>query len=252
MKLNYCFDSSSIRSSLIYSYIVPILLQGLLEFFDSRCKDQCNYPLSKVTVWRFSITVLSSRMFFITAFFVIVPSIFAEAPRCNSAEHAVWINNQHFADTYDNCSRAATGASEGTADGIRAIYPQISPHCLTCFGQAAACGAMNCMWYCAANSAHPDCVNCINENCIPQLQSCTGSNELPPVPSPRVRSATRGRTRNVKNSQPAESNESQSSTISGEKMRSDSSTTDAATLFVLIPVVAAVIALATGRLAGYF
>ena len=119
--------------------------------------------------------------------------------RCTAEERAVWIANRDFGDAYQQAAAQAWGDSVDTVMNLAPSYPEVSRHCLSCLGDATACGRTNCFVQCVVDQTGEGCRGCINAKCIPALLTCTGASdktELPmppqrsvstPRPSPRVR-----------------------------------------------------------------
>lgn len=119
-------------------------------------------------------------------FFVLVGQTLASPPQCTVSERNVWINNAQFSTKFEECSRRGFGQGVPTVNCLRAEYSSISIPCLTCFGQAAFCGFQNCATQCLANSAHPNCLRCIDSNCSPALRICVGAQSNAELPLPPV------------------------------------------------------------------
>lgn len=105
--------------------------------------------------------------------------------RCSAVERAVWRNNLPFANAFEACSRQSFGMADATTTCLAGRCAGISRPCLTCFGDAAACGGANCAIQCALNSAAPECLTCISTHCFPAMLTCVGASdpsELPVTP----------------------------------------------------------------------
>ena len=129
-------------------------------------------------------------MFFVLLFTSIAV---ATASHCSATERSVWYNNQPFADSYRDCSRAALGLGPATVTCMNNLRFGLSEPCLNCFGQATECGAENCAMQCALDETTPLCLQCIADNCLGNMRSCVGATsdaELPLTPTRRGASST--------------------------------------------------------------
>lgn len=129
----------------------------------------------------------------------IIASLFASgvlaSRQCIESEKSVWFNSPSFTDTFRRCAISSAGTVARTASCLRQSYPVslISDNCLTCFGNSARCGAINCMRQCLMGASAPGCLQCIDQNCSPALMECTGAvnkDELPLAPGQPARTTT--------------------------------------------------------------
>ena len=115
------------------------------------------------------------------------------AARCTAEERAVWMGNQDFSRAYQQAAQRAWGDSVDTVTYLAPAFPQVSRLCLTCLGEATGCARENCWAQCILDQTGEMCRNCINENCIPEMLTCTGAanaTELPMPPQPVAAPAT--------------------------------------------------------------
>jgi len=136
------------------------------------------------------------------------PGPFFVAPtRCTAEERAVWIGNQEFSAAYKQAASRAWGDSVDTVTYLDPPFPGISRYCLSCLGEATGCAREHCWAQCILDQSSEACSTCINDNCIPDMLTCTGAANaselpLPPQPAPAPASpSTRVRPSKIPNIQ---------------------------------------------------
>ena len=119
------------------------------------------------------------------ATFSILSGIALADGKCNEKESTLWLDSYDFTQNLKVCAvKSAGGASKTSACLVRDYNGDLSAECASCFGQTVDCGRVNCIGVCAAESADPKCLACVEEKgCNAALATCTGFATGPPNPT---------------------------------------------------------------------
>ena len=91
--------------------------------------------------------------------------LFGAPPRCGAELADVIVDN--------NAENSAALADCVVA--CMSTQADLTPDCLSCYGEIVACGAVNCVAECASDPFHPDCLTCrIDNNCDSDFFECSG------------------------------------------------------------------------------
>ena len=149
--------------------------------------------ISSIVVF-LGIVVISSRVVVATTTSAPVDEVVSDvsSQRCSAEEQELWNGNREFGDSYSSFSIQAFGNRDTTMELLGGKYPVLSTDCLTCFGEATACGATKCYMVCMVQQWSEKCQTCFRDNCQAQMITCTGvsgAERLPTPPRPQMESS---------------------------------------------------------------
>lgn len=105
--------------------------------------------------------------------------------RCSAAEAEVWRGKKQFSLDLNRMANAGLGLPVLVRPKLIEAFKGLSDDCIECFVENVYCGATRCTLVCAARSLSPECLECVNRECVPALRDCIGAKsdaDMPPVP----------------------------------------------------------------------
>ena len=93
---------------------------------------------------------------------------------CTKADKALWLKRAQaeFEADMNACAPSCMGGARCTAGCLEKRQPDLSPVCLSAFGELAACSARKC-WSQCMMGASPKCEECVVAQCNPAFFQVT-------------------------------------------------------------------------------